>query len=281
MLGAALVSVLKAKGVEVIAVGRGEDSQIRLDLEHGFLDSVPENLNADVIFHCAASFADDSNEGLKTNFNINTAGSLWVLELAESLGSNTLIYAGSVSSLESFQPGNYSSYGLTKAQGEQLLEWGIRRNQGRFCSLRFPQIYDTQGECIRHQLWFGRIIAYAAKGLDINMPPSDGVRNFLHLEDAAHLMVAAEESGAEGVLDVVYPQSYTYQEIAAIAYSVFGKGGQCLEAGGKTPFRHVNFPDSAKVFDHLGVRPSVSLADGIARIRDTGTSGNFGPLDVT
>jgi nucleoside-diphosphate-sugar epimerase len=197
------------------------------------------------------------------------------------LESKALVYAGSIFSIESSQPGSYSSYGLTKALGEQLLEWGVGRNQGRFCSLRFSQIYDTEGACIRHQPWFGRIIAYAAQGRDINMPPSDGVRNFLHLEDAARFMLAAAECGAEGILDIVYPQSYTYQEIAAIAYSVFGKGGQCLEAGGKTPFRPVNFPDSAQVFDQLGVRPSLSLADGIARIRDRGSAGNFGPLDVT
>ena len=281
MLGAQLVSVLSSMGVEVISVGRYAKADIQLDLEKGFLAPLSGNPHADVIFHCAASFADDSREGIRKNFQVNTAGCLWVLELAEHLGCDAIVYAGSVSSLETLELGKYTSYGFSKAQAEELLGWGMKRMNRRFCSLRFSQIYDTAGTCLHHQPWFGKIIAYASRGLDINMPGSDGVRNFVHLDDAVRMMVAAGQSAVNGVLDVVHPESLTYREIALVAYSLFAKGGRVIIDPNKAAFRPINFPDSTRTFSVLGLTPMITISEGIARIRDQGTGHAFGPLDVT
>ncbi len=280
MLGARLVTELAALGVKVLSVGRGAAADIKLDLESGFSSSLPAGAQADVVFHCAASFADDSPEGLRKNFLVNTAGCLWVLELAAHLRSDALIYAGSVFSHDASDPAKVSSYGFTKAKGEELLAWGMRRLGRRFCSLRFSQLYDTAGACIRHQPWFGRIIAYAANGADLNMPRSDGVRNFLHLDDAVRTTIAAGRSAASGILDVVSPESLTLEEIAAKAYTVFGKGGNITIDAAKSPFRLMHFPDGALAIERLGVKPEISILQGIAAIRDNGTWPAFGPLDV-
>ena len=281
MLGAQLMSSLVSMGVEVISIGRYAKADIQLDLKKGFLSPLPPHARADIIFHCAASFADDSSKGIRENFEINTAGCLWVLELAEYLGCTAIVYAGSVSSMATLEPGKFMSYGFTKAQAEELLAWGIQRRHGRFCSLRFSQIYDTAGTCLRHQLWFGRIIAYAARGIDINMPGSDGVRNFLHLDDAVRMMVAAGQSSADGVLPIVHPESLTYKEIATAAYTIFGKGGHVVLDPNKTPFRPIHFPDAAHSFHLLHHTPAISISEGMARIRDQKTWPAFGPLDVT
>jgi nucleoside-diphosphate-sugar epimerase len=158
----------------------------------------------------------------------------------------------------------------------------MKRLGGRFCSLRFSQIYDVEGACIRHQPWFGRIIAYAARGLDINLPPSMGVRNFIHVNDAAQVLVAAGyHPTADGVFDVIHPQSLTFHEIAEIAYSVFGKGGQISTDSRKQPFREIHFPDGLHTVETFNSIPYISLAAGISEIRDRGTWTEFGPLDVT
>ncbi|MDH5216542.1 MAG: NAD(P)-dependent oxidoreductase [Gammaproteobacteria bacterium] len=281
MLGTQLVTVLSSMGVEVISVGRYAQADIHLDLEKGFLSPLPDNTHADVIFHCAASFADDSREGIRKNFQVNTAGCLWVLKLAKHLGCNAIVYAGSVSSLETLDPGKYTSYGFFKAQAEDLLNWGMNKLNSRFCSLRFSQIYDTGGDCLRHQPWFGRIIAYASRGLDINMPRSDGVRNFLHLDDAVRMMVAAGQSKVNGVLNVVHPESLTYHEIALATYALFAKHGEVKIDPNKAAFRPINLPDSTQTYNMLGLTPTITVAEGITRIRDQGTWPAFGPLDVT
>ena len=281
MLGTQLVSVLSSMGVGILSIGRFAEADIHLDLNKGFLSPLPENARADVIFHCAASFADDSHEGIRRNFQTNTAGCLWVLELAEHLETKSIVYAGSVSSMEALEPDRFTSYGFTKSQAEMVLAWGMRRRNRRFCSLRFSQIYDTAGACVRHQPWLGRIIAYAARGLDVKLPKSDGVRNFFHLDDAVSMLVAAGESSASGIFDVVHPESFTYEEIVTAAYAIFGKGGHALVDLAKTPFRPIHFPDSEHTFRLLGKSPTVSIVDGIIRIRDQETWAAFGPLDVT
>lgn len=54
-----------------------------------------------------------------------------------------------------------------------------------------------------------------------------------------------------------------------------------LIAPDKAPFRLIHFPDSAHTFRLLGKSPTVSIAEGITRIRDQKTWPAFGPLDVT
>jgi nucleoside-diphosphate-sugar epimerase len=281
MLGRQLVKRLAAAGVPVMSVGREAGADIQLDLESGWRVPVPVDARADVLFHCASSFADDSREGIRKNFQVNTAGCLWVLELAEHLSCEAIVYAGSLSSLETLEPGKYSSYGLSKAQGEAWLAWGMTRRERRFCSLRFPQLYDTDGDCIRHQPWFGRIVAYASRGLDLRMPRSAGARNFLHLDDAVGMMLAAARVPVDGVLDIVHPESLTYEEIARVAYETFGQGGRVVVDAAKQPFRPIHFPDGAAAFSVLGLMPSISIAEGIARIRDQATWAAFGPMDVS
>lgn len=281
MLGTHLIPALLSSGVKVISVGRSAKLDIHFDLEKGLLTPLSKNYNAEVIFHCAASFADDSREGIWQNFRINSAGSLFVLELAEHLKSNTIIYAGSIFSNELLDPATFTSYGFSKAQAEKILDWGMTRLNRRFCSLRFSQIYDTIGLCLRHQPWFGRIIAYTARGLDINMPKSEGVRNFLHIDDVVWMMLTAGQSSIKGVYNVVNTESLTYKEIADIAYQIFGKGGHVIMDPKKAPFRSIYFPKASETFRLLGKSTTISIAEGIARIRDQETWPAFGPLDVT
>ena len=279
MLGRCLTVVLQEAGVTVIPVGRHDEASIRLDLRTGLQS--PVDVRAEWLFHCAANFADDSPEGTRENHTVNTTGCLHVLDLAERLGSRVLISAGTLSSRQGFDPNGMNSYCLTKAHGEELMAWRMGQRDGRFCSLRFPQLYDTAGDCIRHQPWFGRAIAYAAQGKDLNLPASDGPRSYMHIEDAARLMLAAATENVHGMLDAVHPEMVSGEELSGLAYQIFGQGAQARIAPGKTPFRKVHYPDGAEVFRLLGVSPAISLSEGITRIRDANTGQAFGPLDVT
>ncbi|GAP21744.1 NAD-dependent epimerase/dehydratase family protein [Leptolinea tardivitalis] len=281
MLGSRLEAILKSDGIRVIRVGLFDGADIKLDLTRGFLSPLPSDLTADTVFHVASAFADDSPQGLRTNFSINSAGSLWALDLARMTQAKSLIYAGSLSSFEGLEPGKMTSYGLTKALAENLLDWGMKNLQASFCSLRYSQLYDTEGLCCQHQKWFGRIIGYASRGLDIHMPASEGKRNFIHVDDAARLLIQASEHVISGILPVVHPITNTYDEIAHMAYAIFNKGGQIIIDTKKPPFRPINFPETGETYKLLHYVPVISMESGITRIRDEGTALKFGPLDVS
>ena len=282
MLGRELIRQLLADGVDILRAGRSISNDIALNLDASALE-LPRSISpVDVMFHCASAFADDSPSGFRDNLRTNTMGCTQVLELMQRLQCGTCIFAGSISSSIGVEERGRTGYGLSKALGEQILAWGLseRTPGSRFCSIRLPQLFDTEGECCRHQPWFGRIVAYTSRGLNLNMPPESGPRNFLHIQDAARLLIRAAQVDISGIWEACHPDSMSHTEIAQHAYRVFGRGGAILVDANKAPFRHITIPDGAPVFTRLGLQPRITMARGLEMIRDAGTASAFGPMDV-
>ena len=280
MLGREIVRQLSMEGIEVIRAGRQVDSDIVVDLGS---DSPPEFRHAqraDILIHCASAFGSDSPDGIRDNLRVNVAGCVQTLEIAQELGANKIVYAGSVSSDPMLESDPIGSYGFSKEEAERILSWGIGRGGGHFCSLRLTQMLDTEGACCAHQPWFGRIVAYASRGQSIKMPVANGPRNFMHVSDAARLLIRAAAGALEGIHPVSYPVDIDLAEFAETAYRVFGRGGGAVIDAAKTPFRKVNFPREERVFEALGYQPKISPEQGLILIRDAGTADHFGPMDV-
>jgi nucleoside-diphosphate-sugar epimerase len=281
MLGRQLVAQLEAEGIPVVRVGRAATDDVAFDLSSDWSEAGFHGTGkADVLFHCAAAFGGDDPEGMRVNFRVNAFGNLGVLGLAEHLGCKRCVFAGSVFSFADSDSAGMSSYGLSKAQGEQLLEWGLARKCLGFCSLRFPQLYDSRGLCRRHQPWFARIIAYASRGQDLRLPPATATRNFLHVSDAAGMMLEAAKGGITGTWPLRHGEQWSYRQIAEMAYREFGRGGSIVDCPEKEPFREFRFPTDAGLPGPLRSRRLVSMAEGLAMIHMQGEAGSFGPLDV-
>lgn len=280
MLGRELVRQLSAKGIEVIRAGRHCDSDIVVDLGSGKPPEFRYDRRADVLIHCAAAFGGDSPEGIRDNLCVNVAGCVQTLEIVRESGVKKIVYAGSVSSDTMLESGPIGSYGFSKAEAERILSWAIVRVGGHFCSLRLTQLWDTEGACCAHQPWFGRIVAYTSRGQSINMPPANGPRNFMHVSDAAQLLIRAAAGTLEDIHPVSYPVDIDLAEFAQVAYQIFGRGGRVIIDPAKIPFRKTNFPREEGIFEALGYQPQISPEQGLMLIRDAGTADRFGPMDV-
>lgn len=281
MLGRELAAQLRASDVGVISVGRAMNNDIVLDLASAPGHDIAAGRVADAVFHCASAFAGDDAEGARKNFMTNALGCLNVLSLMSQLACRHVVYAGTVSSLPGCEkPRPLTAYGLSKAHGEQILEWGMAKLGGCACSLRLAQLYDTEGRCASHQPWFGRIIAYASRGLDLRLPPSSGVRNFVHVSDAARLMVSAARQELDGSWTLCHTEMLDYTQIAELAYREFGRGGSIMIDANKTPFRRVHFPNDDSLYERLRDQPRIGMAEGVAMIHRSGHAHDFGPLDV-
>ncbi|WCH22657.1 NAD-dependent epimerase/dehydratase family protein [Aeromonas salmonicida] len=283
MLGLKLRQLLEARGHQVWLVGRGQDDDFWLELGASRDIELPAGFKADVLFHCAASFSDDSLEGIGQNISVNVAACHQVLELARAAGIFALVYAGTIGSdfelLEAGQQPN--SYTLSKAQAEQWLQMGMRLQGGSFCSVRLTQLWDDEGLCCVHQPWVGRIIAYASRGMDLNMPVSLGPRNFLHVEDAATLMLLAAENRLSGIYPACAQVSIDMFTLALRAFSLFNAGGKVTLDSSKKPFRHVKFSEDFTLYKRLGYFPKIAILDDISRIKSAKTAPAFGPMDVS
>lgn len=282
MLGIEISGQLQADGVRVFSVGRGSGNNVAVDLDRP-LGDLPQGLpSVDVVFHCAAAFADESAAGLWANCMTNTMGSLNALALMRHMQCRVCVYAGSIFSNLGVETTARTGYGLSKSLGEQILAWGLIEGDagGVFCSIRLPQLYDVDGRCCQHQAWFGRIVAYASRGLDLNMPASGGQRNFVHVHDAARLMIQAARNKLTGAWEASHPQSLDYLQIAELAYEAFGLGGQARVAPAKMPFRPLSYPSGEALFNRLGISPAITMAEGLRMIREAGSARAFGPMDV-
>lgn len=280
MLGRRVAEHLRRAGFDIITCGRAPDSDIVLDLRDFGDISGPRVIDADVLIHCAATFAADDFAGMVENERVNALGCLAVARLADLSNCKRLVYAGTIISYPLPDRKQMSSYGSSKGRGEQLLMAASSQFGATCCSLRLAQLYDEYGECFGHQAWLRRILAYAAQGKDLRLPPSLHKQNFLHIEDAAAIMVAAATTPVTGVLPATHPVSNSYLEIAKIAYEAFGRGGDISEDPSKRPFTERFIPDSGDLYDTLGIGPQVSIEDGIGRlIRECGPD-QFGELDV-
>ena len=281
MLGGEIVRQLSAKGIEIIRAGRHPDNDIVVDLDSGDAPTFRILHKADALIHCASAFGGDNPDGIRENLSVNVAGCAQVLDMVQHTGVRKIVYAGSLFSDPLIEPDiPLGAYGFSKGEAERILEWGMTKIGGDFCSLRLPQLWDTEGICCAHQPWFGRIIGYASRGLTLNMPDAGGPRNFMHVCDAAQLLIKAADTSFVGIRPVSFPVDTDLLEFARQANAVFGRGGTIKIDAAKKPFRKMHFPKDESVFDSLGFRPRISLEDGLILISNAGTAAAFGPLDV-
>ena len=280
MLGERLIELLKSRGVGVYTCGRSRGHDVLVDLGTKQNIAIPEGFRADILFHCAAAFGDDSPEGRWLNEKVNALGAYQVAEIAAAAGCKSVVNAGTLSSCASTSRAALDSYGASKARGEEILDWASKRNGTSFASLQLPQLYDELGRCRVHQAWFGRIVAYASAGRVLRLPGGGAKRNFLHVVDAAKLMMAAGEKGLRGIFPACHPESESYESIAGTAFDVFASGGRVEIAAEKQPFREVRTPASAGTFAAVGASPEISMRQGLVMIKESGHAHAFGPLDV-
>lgn len=280
MLGQEVVGQLVEHGIEVIKAGRDPASDIVVNLGSGRPPVFRMPHKAQYLFHCASAFGGNSYDGRFENLRVNINGCAETLQIVHQADVRKIIYAGSIFSNPSLTSDPMGGYGFSKAETEQILTWGTHAAGGDFCSLRFAQLWDTEGLCCNHQPWFGRIVAYASRGKLLRMPASNDPRNFMHVSDAARLMISAANSELQGIYPACHPEDVDLYKLAKAACKTFDCGGDVVIDPKKTPLRKVEFPKDSSLYERLGVHPKIALPQGLELIHQAGTAFQFGPLDV-
>lgn len=281
MLGREVVRQLKSYEIEVIQAGRSADMDIIVSHGSGKSPIFSIQCNADVLIHCTAAFGNDDLEGIRLNVAVNIGSAIDAIEIATKMNIERIVYAGSLWSDTTCKPDQaLSSYGMSKLECENILNWSTIRYGGSFCSLRFTQLLDTDGDCCRNQPWFGRIVAYASQGITLRIPASNGARNFIHISDAARILIAVANSDFSGCIPITHPKNIDLVKLAIEAFTIFGQGGEVVVDPSKQPFGMIAYPYDASIYNMLGIKPQISTVDVLQMIRDAGTACRFGPLDV-
>ncbi|HEX4386683.1 MAG TPA: NAD-dependent epimerase/dehydratase family protein [Myxococcales bacterium] len=266
------------------------------DLSHGKREAVPagatlhvvdvrspafiqlaQQLKPDAVLHLAAqmdvrkSVADPADDA-----SINILGTVNALEAARRSGSRRFILASSggavygeqdqfpCTELHPRRPA--SPYGASKLCGEEYLLLWTRLYGFSTLALRYANVYgpgqDPMGEA-------GVVAIFAGKMLKGETPTINGdglqTRDYVYVEDVAMANALALESQVTGALNVGTGLETNVVEIAKGLAAAL-KLSQPSKHGPTAPGeQRRSVIDPAAIGKALGWRPTVQLADGLAR----------------
>lgn len=203
----------------------------------------------------------------------NLAGLQNVIELTKRAGarlvymSTSEVYGPDLDVMdEAAEPRPNNRYGLTKLLGEKLVEYEVEQHGLSAVTLRPFMMYDEFEDLGDHRSAMIRFATNLAEGRAIEVHRGTA-RGWLHASDAVRAIAAAARHDEYDVINIGHPD---IREISELAWMVLG----ALDAD-PALVREVDLPERmtsrkrptlARMRDRLGITPSVSLEDGVARV---------------
>jgi len=253
----------------VETAGRDAGADLQLELGGSAVFPPAGERSYDAIVHCAASFEPSTPAGMLRNELVNAVGALEVGELATRTGCRRLVLLSTVSVFDEEEGRLHDSYALSKRHGQEGLDLLCRTAGIALCTLCPGGVYDERGEGRRHQPLLYHIVDCARRGQDFELHgKADPLRNFLHVDDLASVVEATLRFGFTGTFPALHPHFHRVQEIAELAFRVFGRGGRVVRAEDKPDLRGLRFPAGDSIFTRIGRPPLIDLRRGLELMRD-------------
>ena len=168
-------------------------------------------------------------------------------------------------------------YGATKAAAEMLLSGYAGAYGMATCALRFTNIY---GPGMLHKDSFvPRLMraALAGRGVQIYGDGSQ-CRDFVHVDDAVAALLAAWERRFRGTAIIGSGQSVTVLELLEVARAVTGCALPAEHVTAKPGEMPAVIVDISQAGEHLGYRPTLSLAAGLVTVWQHFTAAHSGSM---
>jgi nucleoside-diphosphate-sugar epimerase len=253
----------------VLTAGRDPGADLHLELGGSAALPAPGAWDCDAIVHCAASFEPSTPAGMLRNELVNAVGAIEVGELATRAGCRRLVLLSTASVFDAHEGRLVESYALSKRHGQDNLELVCGAAGIALATLCPGAVYDERGEGRRHQPLLYHIVDCARRGQDFELHgKADPLRNYLHVEDLVSVVEASLSHDVTGTFPVLHPHFHRVQEVAELAFRVFGRGGRVVRAEDKPDLRGLRFPTGADIFARIGRAPLIDLAAGLALMRD-------------
>jgi nucleoside-diphosphate-sugar epimerase len=262
-LAKTLLPVL-SKFSDVLTAGRS-DCEIYIDLSEPIENiRIPEGI--DVVVNVAASFSGASFEQIYDTENVNALGVLKLCHAcAEAQVKHLVLISSIFVHLDKGSP-QFSIYSLSKKHSDELAQLYSDNYKLPLTILRPSQFYGVGAEQLRHQPFLSTIVSKIINGEDVVLYGSnDAKRNFLHVEDLAHIISLVIQHKVLGTFDCPSPNDVTYSEVIEAAIRAFNSGSVA-----KFESKKPNIPDNIFVIDDslyqmIGYVPKISISIGMEK----------------
>jgi nucleoside-diphosphate-sugar epimerase len=280
--------LLADPAVQLTALGRGDDSDVRFDLSSGspgaltrFLDAV----HPGVVINCAGATRGTARE--LTRHNI--VGTATVCEALRRSGCGArLVHIGCAAEYGPSHPGSSTAedavprpggpYGVSKlAAAELVLGSGLDGIVLR--------VFSPVGPCTPAGSPLGRLAEAMRRAMqqgdsELKLPGLGVQRDFVDVRDVARAVHAASLSAAQGVVNIGSGRAVRLREAVSVLARVAGYSGAVHEldgpgAHGAGPGHQPPYPDGCGSWqqadvrtarDRLGWRPRIGLEESLADI---------------
>jgi len=252
---------------EVYSTSRRDGAKFFLDLLSGETH-LPPDASFDCVIHCAASFEPNTFEGASVNEQVNSTGAFHVAKLAVQTGCRLVINLSSISTMKHPDNGYFGSYGLSKQHGDENLQWACEQHGIDYVSLLPSQVYDETGDFRRHQQMLYRILDLARAGNEVVLFGSrDVLRNFLHVDDLAEVIVRVIDNPVTGRYPCVSPWTQPLSEVARLAFAAFDQPASVVFDRSKPDLPTVYIPSNTSLYDKIDFEPIITLEKGFRQYR--------------
>ncbi len=277
-IGSPLVQHLKQVGYDVLEsdIRPGwRDRFVMADINHP-VDLLPAfDWKPDVVFLLSAMVSRVTCEQASSlAIATNLGGINNVLQLAKRAGSRVVffstseVYGPGLDTMDEAgstpQPNN--RYGLSKLLGEHLVEYEVRTHGLRAVSLRPFMVYDENEDLGDHRSAMIRFSSELAQGRPIEVHRGSA-RSWLHISDAVRAIEAAVRVPHYAAINIGHPDVVPIAALAEMVRRELGADPLLVrEIDLPERMTSIKVPVLERMRTLLGVEPTVSLRDGVARV---------------
>jgi UDP-glucose 4-epimerase len=233
----------------------------------------------DVVFHQAALNYLMSIEDPVRDLNVNSLGTLRLLQACEESDSvKVLVYASTgsvygnperVPQVEDDPLLPTSPYGISKLAAEKYVTMWSEVLDFPTVSLRYHNVYGPRQAFHETGGVIPIFIRRASAGKPLRID-GDGQqqRSFTYVDDvvSANLAAASTESAWGGVYNVGHVESTSVLELARMVLKLVGSSIELDYAPGRIGEIDIFRPDLTRAKEYLGYEPTVPLSEGLRRV---------------
>lgn len=234
----------------------------------------------DVVVHMVSStIPQSSNEDPIFDVQSNLVESIALFEMCVKHGVRKVVFTSSGGTVygipqndlisEEHPTSPLCSYGVTKLAIEQYLQLFYKLHGLKYHVLRLSNPYGPRQDPTKKQGAASVFMYRILKGKEVTVWGDGGVvRDFIYAADFAKACLLAVESIDVGVLNIGSGTGVSIRELLTTAERVTGFSANIV----RLPPRGFDVPsvvlDCAKAYETLAWQPSVSLEDGLIKMRD-------------
>jgi nucleoside-diphosphate-sugar epimerase len=279
-IGKPLVKQLRGKGYETLELdirSGWRDNFMMADINNP-LDLLPAfDWKPDVVFILAAVVSRVTCEqapGLAVSTNL--AGINNILQLCKKVDAMTVYFSTSEvygpecetmdEAISDPKPNN--RYGLTKLLGEKLVEYEVQQYGLRAVSLRPFMIYDENETLGDHRSAMIRFASDLYRGKPIHVH-NGSYRGWMHINDAVRAIECAANVSEYSVINIGHPDVHPVAELAEMIRLELGASKELVRTNEIPPrMTLIKQPVLKRQEKILGIKPEVSLAEGVKKVCD-------------